>query len=172
MPAQPDPVEAIRVRAAAASPGPWFWRGNVDHGDPYLACRVPGLGTSNVMSLTPRERTAEDRPFAQYLEELEARREVEDALDDYLTDPYGEPIRDDRLSFNVDGIMRYARDMPVYEVCPDATERTDRRVYRADVVGVRHPDAEFIAAARADVDTLLAEVDRLRAKLEEVARAA
>jgi hypothetical protein len=37
--------------------------------------------------------------------------------------------------------------------------------YRADIVGVEHPDAEFIAHAREDVPALIAEVERLRRAL-------
>lgn len=64
----------------------------------------------------------------------------------------------------------YVDDMTalaVYEVAPTATSRDDKRVYRADIIGLRHPDAEFIANSRADVDFLLAEVDRLRTALTE-----
>jgi hypothetical protein len=61
--------------------------------------------------------------------------------------------------------MFKASDMPIYQVAPDATSRDDRRVYRADIIGIRHPDAEFIAHARQDVDDLLALVDELQAAL-------
>jgi hypothetical protein len=57
-----------------------------------------------------------------------------------------------------------ASEIPVFEVAPAATERTDPKVYRADLRGLRNPDAVFIAAARADVDYLLSEVDRLSTK--------
>jgi hypothetical protein len=55
----------------------------------------------------------------------------------------------------------------VYEVAPTATDRKDRRVYRADLVGIRNADAAFIANSRADIDALLAEVDRLQGLLAE-----
>lgn len=64
--------------------------------------------------------------------------------------------------FGVDGLMRTADTMVRYAVAPDATSRKDPSVYRADITSIRHPDAEFIAASRADVDWLLAEVERLR----------
>lgn len=64
--------------------------------------------------------------------------------------------------FAVDGLMHRADEFPIYEVCPTATSRKDRRVYRADIAGVRHPDAEFIAHSRADVEWLITEVERLR----------
>ena len=58
-----------------------------------------------------------------------------------------------------------ANEMVQYEVCADATERSDPRVYRGDYKAIRHPDAEFIAHSRTDVDWLLAEVVLLRGQL-------
>lgn len=52
--------------------------------------------------------------------------------------------------------------MAVFEVAPSATSRDDKRVYRADIKGLRHPDAEFIANSRGDVEFLLDTVDHLR----------
>lgn len=58
-----------------------------------------------------------------------------------------------------------SRPLAIYQACKDATDRNDPRVYRGDIVGFRHPDAEFIAHARKDVDDLLAIVDELKAAL-------
>jgi hypothetical protein len=157
-----DQFDAIKARAAAAAPGPWCWRGNVDCGDVWLGTYRPGLGLCHVMGHVPVERTENDRSFREYLEDLLDEQSRQAARDAYLRDAYGEPIRDDWLSFGVDGISVEARKLAVFEVAPTATDRDDPRVYRADVVGVRHPDAEFIAAARSDVDWLIGEVERLR----------
>lgn len=62
-----------------------------------------------------------------------------------------------------DRMMIYAA--PVYEVAPAATRRDDPRVYRGDIVDIRHPDAQLIAHAPQDIDDLLAEIDRLNAEL-------
>ena len=59
-------------------------------------------------------------------------------------------------------VVKPAAEMPVYEVAPDATSSNDRRVYRHDLAGIRHPDAEAIANAPADIAWLLAEVERLQ----------
>lgn len=61
--------------------------------------------------------------------------------------------------------MRRAGDdpMPVYDVCRDCTDRAHPRVYRGDFVELRHPDAQFIAHARQDVDDLLAYIAELEA---------
>jgi len=58
------------------------------------------------------------------------------------------------------GTMTPASELAVLEVAP--------RDYRDDIVGIDHPDAAFIAAARDDVPWLLAEVERLRARLEQM----
>lgn len=63
--------------------------------------------------------------------------------------------------------MKDADDLAVFEVCRTATTRADRRVYRGDIVGFRHPDAEFIAAARQDVDDLLSMIAAARIRAEE-----
>ena len=61
------------------------------------------------------------------------------------------------------GMVR-AMDHLIFEVAPDATSRDDPRVYRGDIVGIRHPDAAWIAAADpTTVGALIAEVRRLRA---------
>lgn len=71
-------------------------------------------------------------------------------------------------------IMRKPREIPVYEVAPDAMSARDTRVYRRDVIGMRTPVAEWLAEC--DPDTVLAlldEVTRLRVALagdDETAR--
>ena len=63
-------------------------------------------------------------------------------------------------------IMRTPREIPVYEVAPDATSARDTRVYRRDVIGMRTPVAEWLAECDPDtVLALLVEVTRLRAAL-------
>lgn len=58
-------------------------------------------------------------------------------------------------------VMRNAEHLAVYEVCPEAECRSDPRVYRGDIIGLLHPDAEFIASARQDIADLLAYVAHL-----------
>jgi hypothetical protein len=62
-------------------------------------------------------------------------------------------------------MMKNADTMPVFEVSPRSTRRDDPAVYRADLIGIRHPDAEFIAAARTDVPALVARVRADESKL-------
>lgn len=172
-------LDEIRARAAAATPAPWRWAGNMDNSDP----RLTGNG-GEVFGHIDRDRHRDDaecKRFASYLREQSISdgnggwrsytdAEVEQRVtDEWLEDDYGNPATDSRLAFYGDPGPFYhcARDLAVYSVAPDATRRNDKRVYRADIVGLRNPNAIFIAAARQDVDDLLAEVDRLNALLAE-----
>ena len=85
---------------------------------------------------------------------IEAAQEAE--IEDWLTDDYGQPRKVDRLAFCTDWLYTDARKLVTFEVAPAATERSDPRVYRADITGIRHPDAEFIEHSRQDVARLLA----------------
>lgn len=138
-------IEKIRARAAAATPGPWRWFGNIKSGGPYLASRR--WGQQYVMGFQRLGMSGAQPTFAY--------REGPDKS-------HGTR----HLRWEDDGAPRDVRigsgkELAIYEVAPDATSPDDPRVYRHDVVGFRSPDAEFIAHSRADVDALLAEVDRL-----------
>lgn len=88
---------------------------------------------------------------------MHAAQEAE--LDGYLTDENGNPRTEPRLAFCTDWLYTDARKLVTFEVAPGAKDREDPRVYRADITGIRHPDAEFIAGAREDVRRLLAAVE-------------
>lgn len=169
----------VREREQAATKGPWRWRGNVDFRDPYLT----GAG-SDVLGNIPCEITREEadrlvstdclpepevellpaETYGQrYDAAVEALRQAE--IGRYLTDKNGEPEKDERLAFCTDGLYHEARTLAIFEVAPDVRSRADRRVYRADIIGIRHPDAEFIAQAREDIPRLLAIVDELQREL-------
>lgn len=162
-----DRLDEIKTRADAASSGPWHWAGNTDTGDPYLANWVPGYGRCEVMGHTRIERSPEDRALVDSLADVPPG-DVPDVVDNYLYDAFGGQRCDERLVFNTDDLLVPARDLAIYEVAPTAETRDDPRVYRADVIGIRHPDAEFIAHSRADVDWLVAEVERLRTAVAAV----
>jgi hypothetical protein len=53
------------------------------------------------------------------------------------------------------GLMENGDAEVIYEVAPEAQDRDDPRVYRGDVIGIRNPDAAFIAHARQDIAFLL-----------------
>lgn len=66
-----------------------------------------------------------------------------------------------------DIFMDPAHEQVIYEVAPAATRRSNPAVYRADIVGIRHPDAAFIAHSRQDVDVLLAVISAVEAVCAE-----
>lgn len=161
-----------------------MWRGNVDHDDPALSRWVPGHGRVEVLRHYPRERTAADRgarAYAEYLGEVDCLDDAtgkwrsyteeeiaEKVQQEWVEDRFGSPHRESRMAFSdhENLFAKDARELAIFEVCPTATHRGDPRVYRADIVGVRHPDAEFIAHSRQDVDDLLAIIAKVRERAE------
>lgn len=150
-------LAAIQARHEAATGEDWHWAGNTDTGEPYLATWAPGLGRCSVLAIGHEDRATTGR---------EADRVRDDAVEFSLGDPdelvydwahdrFGQPAKDPRLWFFTDLMADLARKHVVYEVAPNATTREDPKVYRADIIDIRHPDAQFIAHARADVPWLL-----------------
>ncbi|MGW1682474.1 hypothetical protein [Saccharopolyspora sp. NPDC002376] len=143
-----DRLDEIKARAAAATPGPWGWFGNTDVRHIYLSTKY--WGRQIVMDFarwgmqSARPRFADGRTFSRSPQSWH--------------------------DFGSSGLMVDADQLARFEVAPNATSRTDRRVYRADISGIRNPDATFIEHSRADVDWLVAEVDRLRAAIAAVRR--
>jgi hypothetical protein len=154
-------VAEIIGHVAQITPGPWHWSGNVDFDDPSLSAWNEN-GRTSVARLVPVERTPSDWRIADLSEMPEDQRQ--DYIDEFLFDDAGVPRTDMRLAFAVDGTMRPARDMAIFEVCPAAVERADTRVYRADIVGLRNPDAAFIAAAPGYVLSLLEIIAQMQAE--------
>lgn len=161
-----DPqLDEIRARAAAATGDAWHWAGNTDTGEPYLAAWISGAGRCQVLAIgqdtrdssgLEAERLRSEMREAGYSEEF-----VEEEVEHWAAG------RDPRLKFMTDLMLVNARDHVVFEVSRGATSREDPSVYRADIVDIRHPDADFIAHSRTDIDWLLKEVDRLSAALAE-----
>lgn len=163
-----NPCERTRIRALAdaATPGPWVWAGNVDTGEPRLDSHAPGMGAS-VLAIGTADRSKTGRAADELRSYArECGLDPEEEVDLWATDHYGEPVKEPRLWFYTDHMAVDARDRVVFEVAPDATHRGDPKVYRADIKDIRHPDAQFIAAARTAVPALL---DTLAA-VEELAK--
>lgn len=161
----------IEALAEAATEGLWHWAGNVDTGEPYLATWIPGAGRCQVLSIGHEDRSTTGRAAdAVRSYARENGLDPEEMVDEWAHDQFGRPVKEARLWFMTDLLAVPARDRVVYEVAPQATTRDDPAVYRADIVGIRHPDAEFIAAARTAVPRLVAMV-RERDERIEAARA-
>lgn len=120
-------IESIRQRVAAATPGPWGWTGNLRLR--WVELSTLHSGRLGVMRFDRWGMTGAQPVFL---------------------DP------DSRARGTGAVTTVKASDVPIFEVCPDATSPDDIRVYRHDIRGLRHPDATFIAHARTDVELLLA----------------
>jgi hypothetical protein len=167
MPDQID-LDALEALANAATTGPWHWAGNTDTGEPYLATWISGAGRCQVLAIGHDDRSETGRAADDMRASLADcgydAADIEPIVHDWAVDSFGMPRRDARLEFGTDLMMVNARDLAIYEVAPKATSRDDPAVYRADVAGIRHPDAEYIAAAHpAVVLTLIAELREARA---------
>lgn len=133
-------LKELRKTAEAATPGPWHWAGNADNHQLYLATWIKGAGRCQVMDF---ERWGMQGAIPRFLD-------------------------DESL------MMQTAKNRLVFEVArnqglPDGTPRSHPKVYRADVVDVMHPNAEFIATF--DPPTVLALIDRAAAAEREAVAA-
>lgn len=72
-----------------------------------------------------------------------------------------------RPRFSDDLMMVKADTMVTYEVAPEATSRDDPKVYRADISGIRHPDAVLIEHSKADIEFLLHRLHATEARAAE-----
>lgn len=131
-------LDTLRNIAEAATPGPWHWSGNAKMNNLYLATWIKGVGRCSVMDF---ERWGMQQAIPRFLD-------------------------DDSL------MMQTAKDLLVFEVArnqglPDDTPSSDPRVYRQEVVDVRHPNAKFMAAANPEV--VLALLSRLEQAEQKVA---
>jgi hypothetical protein len=139
----PDFIDDIRARASAATPGPWGWFGNTDVHHVYLATQRWG-----------RHLVMDFRRWG-----------MQGAQPEFWNREDPGAVKAGAFGGEAEHVT--VADAAVYEVAPTATSRKDRRVYRADLQGIRNADATFIAHSRADIDALLAEVDRLQGLLAE-----
>lgn len=119
-------LSSIRSRVEAATPGPWGWTGNQKIR--WIELSTLHSGRLGVMRFERWGMTGAQPVFL---------------------DPESRALGMGAVT-NVK-----ASDVPIFEVCRDATSADDPRVYRADIIGLRHPDAAFIAHARQDIPALL-----------------
>lgn len=133
-------LEEIKARLAAATPGPWGWYGNTDVHNVYLATQKWGR---HIVMQFERWGMQSAMPmfFARDLETVKA-------------------LKNGDLFAGMSTAVT-PKNGSVYEVCRSAETRDDDRVYRADIVGFRAPDADLIAHSRADLDYLVGAVDRV-----------
>jgi hypothetical protein len=176
-------AELRDLHGRATRPGTWHWSGNLDTGEPYLACWVPGAGRCNILAIGWRERSTESRDADYYRSWLRENAvtlqddgtyrsydddEIEDAVREWTTDSVGESIREPELWLYDDMMALPARDRAIFEVAPEATSRDDPKVYRADIVGLRHPDPQLIVDAINQLGPLLARLDKAEARVKHL----
>jgi hypothetical protein len=121
--------DTIRVRDAAATKGPWQWFGNLTNREVNLS--TVHSGRVHILRFVRWGMNSAQPVF----------RRLDGAAD----------------MWSVSTVA--ASDVPIFEVAPDVRDASDPRVYRKDIVGLRHPDARFIAYARTDVPALLRVAD-------------
>jgi hypothetical protein len=156
-------IEDIKEHLSKITPGPWRWGGNTKFGDVEIVAWGK-YGRQSVLRQISVDRTADDPRIAD-LDEEEIGMSVETAREEFLLNADGTARTDTYLGVNVDWRMVLARDLAVYEVCPEALSRSDVRVYREDVVGVRHDDAAFLVMAPTYVGQLLEEITTLQERI-------
>jgi hypothetical protein len=177
-----DPLEAIRARHRAATPGPHRWRGNAGNFDVHLQTAWGGgyyvLGFER-WGLREAQPTFDGVRVGRELNERGWNIETPftwtpDAVDlDYdrrvgpTTGPrggmeYGHPYTTGRPT---SAVRIAGTGRPV--ITPGHLYLKYEQPYRNDIVGIAHPDAIALERAWEDRDYLLGEVDRLRAALKE-----
>lgn len=155
----------LRHLAERATPGPWWWGGNVDnHGDVGLRSLLPHVGVVDVLRTTPEE--VDEESAGREWDTTDARDYID--RESYVEWRTQNPHRYLAFLREDDLFVEEGRGLAVFEVArnqglPDDTPRDHPKVYRADVVAVRNANAEYIAAVSPDV--VLALLDRI-AELE------
>lgn len=169
-----DALEATARAAVVMAPGPWFWRGNTDYEEPTLSCIVPRLGRVEVLGHCPVDRVRDSFEARKHIEDLENcfGTLAEDVKELYLREwlwadeDYEVANTDSRLSVTDErNVKQPVRDLVVYEVArhrglPDDTPRTHEGIHRGNIVDVRSPIAQHLAAA--SPETVLALIERIR----------
>lgn len=146
----------------------------------------------DVFGTIREERTVDDpgaKEYAEYLRDVRILDRVtreyrpytadeiaQGVLDDWVNEKFSDEPRTDNYIAFVNATSHFyeaARDLAIYEVAraqglPDDTPRDHPKVYRADLIGIRNANAEFIEHSRQDVDDLLAIIDAATQRCIEI----
>ena len=164
-PGQPESqtarLDEIRAREQAATPGPWGWRGHLSQS---VELRTVGQGGKRIITSMRQDPCIggtedlgvflNDDPCGPCRRAFETRR-----LD--------EPFQCEKLE-NLDTVWVWGPDgfvEPVNKYAKAEVLEWSDHMYRDDVKGTTHPDAEFIAHARDDVRFLLDVIDGLASRV-------
>ncbi len=152
-------LDAIKARKDAATPGPWKWAGYTDGS---IELRTVGQGGRRIVTTVRTEPCLVELPGEDW-------SVTADACDSCLAE--SKKTMDPWLNYrcpkeaNLDTVWLHDNDGDL--IRPANVWAVRERPYRNDVASVDHPDAEFIAHARQDIDDLVAEVEALRAALSQ-----
>ncbi len=153
---RPD-IEAITMRAEAATKGPWAWRGYTDSSIELRGLHSGGIRIVSTMRAEPCVVETIAGSITLTAGACDScKAEMTKKLDPFVEYQCPKPENLDTIWLqDPDGFIRPANQWAMREV-----------PYRNDVASIAHPDAHFIAAARSDVPALLAYI----AELEDQAR--
>lgn len=156
---------ATTLRDDLGLKGPWMWSGNTKH-DVYLS--TVGNGRQHIIGATTRH---EHVTYTENYDDIARTVRADDCYQvdcahrstDWNPDDPTHARDTPTLAVRVhgDGYARLAPayEIPVFEVARDVQDETDPRVYRHDIVGLRTPVAEYLAAL--DADSVLELLDQL-----------
>lgn len=142
----PDQLKSLRALCEAATPGPWQWYGNTKTYEVYLATKHSGRRF--VMDFA-RWGMGSAQPRFQVTIDGDASGA---GVMRSLVDLAGGDARAKEKGLDLPALG------PLFEVD-----------YRRQFVGIGHPDAAFIAAARQAVPVLIEEVETLRMAFSDLA---
>lgn len=148
----PARLAGMLERVSAITPGNWYWGGNTDVGDLTLRSFIPGKGAVTILDTVPHYLTAAQRKakakaacFQDKDDERAYIRQLENNPELCLA--FGNPDGRRVVEARETAIYAVARNQGL----PDDTPRSHPDVYRADVIGSRHPNAAFMAASAGDL---------------------
>lgn len=153
-------LDAIKARLAAATPGPWGWRGNSDGAIELRTLHSVGLRVITTMRAQPCGVESDDGEIVLAAEACapcrgnHAKYMAGEDLDD--AERCAKPENLNTVWLWDNGFVSPANKWAVNE-----------RTYRTDIARVEHPDAELVANAPTDIAALVAEVERLRSAVSE-----
>lgn len=151
-------ADDLRALSAAATPGPWGWRGNDDG-----AVELSALHSGYRRVLT----TVRSEPCIIYTE-AEGLIVTDEACDDCRAEAA-------KMHDSFDGYRCpkeanlgtiWLQDLDAHVIRPANTWAVREVPYRSDVVAVQHPDAELIVWLRNHADALANLIDAASAVLE------
>jgi len=155
-------LDAIKARCDAATRGPWGWRGHSDGAIELRTLHSGGLRIVSGMNARPCWVESNDSEMILTSDACGACRR------NYAKYMAGEDLDDHEKCEhpeNLGTIWMWDNGF----VSPANKWARNEQTYRTDVARVEHPDAEFLAHAREDVPALLAEVERLKDGIRDIA---